>query len=378
MPIPSTSILTGSVAALALLCGACAQDEEGGAGGRRGRTAPLVEVVAPQQRNFADVIEAVGTARANEQVTISSPVTERIERLYFDDGDYVRRGQLIAVLAQGQEQASLAAALATQAQSRAQLERIQSLSDRGFATTAQLDTQVATEARARAEADDARAQIADRTVRAPLSGAVSLRTISAGSIVAVGTPIATVSDLSRIKLDFAVPETMLTSLRTGQGIEVRSGAFPGQVFSGSIATIDPVIDPNTRAVMVRAVLPNPGARLKPGMLLEVAVRSAERRALSVPEPAIVGEGSDRFVFVVDAKGMAHRTRVRTGLRDGGFIEVTGLDPTMRVISSGVIKVEDGVEVRIAGAPGRAPERQRAAAPAQAPGARPAARTEEAG
>ena len=144
----------------------------GAEGGGGDRPAPLVKAEVPQMRDFADVIEAVGTARANEQVTIASPVAERIERLYFDDGAFVRKGQLIAVLAQGQEQAALQSARATEAQAQSQLQRIEALSDRGFATRAQLDVQIATRARARAEADDAIARIDDRTVRAPLSGAV--------------------------------------------------------------------------------------------------------------------------------------------------------------------------------------------------------------
>ena len=106
-----------------------------------------------------------------------------------------------------------------------------------------------------------------------------------------------------------------------------------------------VLDPATRAVMVRAILPNPGARLKPGMLLQVSIRSAQRRGLAVPELAIVGEGEERFVYVIDKDGKARRTRVTTGLRDAGFIEVTGLEPGSRVVTEGVIKVTDGAKVR---------------------------------
>lgn len=332
----------------ALQLSACGSKDNAANGGG---TAPLVKVEQPRQHEFADIIEAVGTARANEEVTIAATVTERIEQLYFDDGDFVRRGQLIATLAQAQEQAALAAALATEEQARTQLERIQSLSERGFATRAQLDEQIAALARARAQADDARALISDRTIRAPLSGAVSLRTISAGSIVAAGDPIVTVSDLSRIKLDFAVPETALSMLRPGQTIEVRSAAYPGLFFTGRISSINPVIDPATRALMVRAVLPNPGGRLRPGMLLEVTVRSAERAALAVPELAVVGEGGNRFVYVLASDGTVRRTAVRTGLRDSGLIEVSGLKPTDRVVAEGVVKVADGVKVRTSGATG---------------------------
>ncbi|WP_235980020.1 efflux RND transporter periplasmic adaptor subunit [Croceibacterium atlanticum] len=329
----------------ALMLSACGSgaDAPSGAG-----PAPLVKVAQPAPHVFVDVIEAVGTARANEQVTIASPVAERVEKLLFDDGDFVRSGQLIATLDQAQEQAALQSAMAQEELARTQLERIQSLFDRGFATQAQLDQQVAQAAQARANADDARARIADRTIRAPLTGAVSLRTISPGTIVSVGDAIATVSDLSRIKLDFSVPETALGSLRAGQPITVTSAAFPGETFTGTVSVIDPVIDPATRALLVRAILPNPGARLKPGMLLEVAVQSARRSALAVPELSIVGEGQDRFVYVVGADGKVKRTNVQTGMRDNGVIEIIGLAPTNRVVTEGVIKVADGIEVQIEG------------------------------
>ena len=120
---------------------------------------------------------------------------------------------------------------------------------------------------------------------------MSLRTISAGAVVSAGTEIATISDISRIKLDFTVPETLLSRDR---GRPARSRRrpppVPDQPFRGTIASIDPVVNPETRAVMVRAILPNPDRKLKPGMLLTVIVEAAARAAPAVPELAIVGEG----------------------------------------------------------------------------------------
>lgn len=320
----------------------------GKAGPKGQRDAPLVQVAQPEQHVFVDRIEAVGTARANEQVTLASPVTERIERVNFGDGQYVAKGQVIAVLAQGQQTASLAGA---QAQARAaaqQLDRLQSLKARGFVTGASVEAQIAAASAASAAARSARAEIGDRIVRAPFSGYASLRTISAGAVVSQGTPIATISDISRIKVDFSVPETQLTALRPGQPIAVKSAAYPDRNFGGTIATVDPVIDPNTRAVLIRAILPNPGNALKPGMLLNVAVEAGRRSALAVPELAVIGEGDARFVYVVDAQSVAHRRTVETGMRDNGVVEITkGLKPSDKVIGEGVVKAADGVKVRTA-------------------------------
>src|SRR5215217_6618304 len=235
---------------------------------------------------FVDRIEAVGTAVANEQVTLSSPVTERIVRLNFDDGSFVRAGQVVAVLQQGQETAQLAEVQARARQAEQQLGRVTQLKNRGFATRADYDAQVAAAAAARAQGQQVRAQIGERVITAPFGGWVSLRNISAGAVVNQGTPIATISDVTRIKLDFPVPETVLAVIRPGQTIEAVSAAYPDQPFRGTIRTIDPVVDPATRAVTVRALIPNPDRRLRPGMMMTVGIESAPRNALSVPELAI--------------------------------------------------------------------------------------------
>ena len=335
-----------AMAALAALAAGCGSGE---AQKGREKAPPTVTAERPQMMRFTNRIDAVGTAVANEQVTISAPVTERITRLNFDDGSFVQRGQVIAVLAQGQQDASMREAQARVRETEQQLRRVEALKNRGFATRADYDTRVAAVATARAQAQSAGADIGDRVIRAPFSGWVSLRNISVGAIASQGTAIATISDISTIKLDFTVPETMLPALREGQAIEARSEAYPDQPFRGVIATIDPVIDPNTRAVTVRARLPNPDRRLRPGMLLNVGIESAPRESLSVPELAIVGEGDNRFVFTLDAQNRAHRVQVRTGVRANGRIEiVAGLRPDARIVTEGVVKVAEGMEVRLSG------------------------------
>jgi membrane fusion protein (multidrug efflux system) len=321
-----------------------------GQGKEREKQAPLVRAEAAAPMVFVDRIEAVGTARANEQVTISAPVTERIVRLNFDDGAFVRAGQVIAVLRQAEQSAQLSEANARAREAQQQLQRVEQLKGRGFATRSDYDARVAAAATARAQQQAVRAQIGERVIVAPFSGWVSLRTISVGAIANQGTEIATISDLSTIKLDFTVPETMLAAIREGLPIQARASAYPDRIFTGIIQNIDPVIDPNTRAVTVRARMPNPDRALRPGMLLSVAIESARREGLSVPELAVVGEGESRFVFAVGPDGRARRVPVRTGARMAGRIEILqGLRPGQRVVTEGIVKVSDGMHVRLAGA-----------------------------
>lgn len=330
--------------ALAAACGG-----GGDASKEKNRPPPVVKVEPVSTMRFVEAIEAVGTAAANEQVTLAAPVTERVLRLGFDDGDFVRKGQMIAVLNQGQEAAQLAEAQARQREAQQQLSRIQTLKRRGFATQSSLDTQLAAASSARAQAAEARASIGERVITAPFAGYASLRTISPGAIVSSGTPIATISDISTIKLDFPVPETLLSTIKPGLTIQGIAAAYPDQPFRGQIANVDPVIDPNTRSVMVRAHLPNPDARLKPGMLLTVAIETAPRLGLSVPELAVVGEGDQRFVYVVGKDGKVKRTAVKTGLRSAGRIEILeGLKAGQPVVTEGVVKLADGMKVKVAG------------------------------
>ena len=337
-------LLVLSLFALAAACGSGGAEEKG----KGNRPPPLVKVEPATTMRFAETIEAVGTAVANEQVTLSANVTERLLRLGFDDGSFVRQGQVIAVLAQGQESAQLAEAQARARAADRQLERIGTLREKGFATKAAHDETVAAAAAARAQARGVQASIGERVIRAPFSGYASLRRISPGAIVNAGTEIATISDISTIKLDFPVPETVLPAIRPGLTIEAVSAAYPDQPFHGQIATVDPVLDPNTRAVTVRARLPNPDGRLKPGMMLTVAIETAPRLGLSVPELAVVGEGDSRFVYTVE-NGVAKRTPVRTGLRSEGRIEILeGLKPGQPVVTEGVVKLSDGMKVRVAG------------------------------
>jgi membrane fusion protein (multidrug efflux system) len=334
-----------------VLLGFAAACGSGGGGGdeKARRPPPVVKAEPAVTMRFVDAIEAVGTAVANEQVTLSAPVTERLVRVGFNDGDFVRKGQIIAVLAQGQETAQLAEANARAREAQQQLARIQTLRSRGFATQSNLDAQVAAASAARAQASEARASIAERVITAPFSGYASLRTISPGAVVTSGTEIATISDISTIKLDFPVPETVLAVMKPGLTIAATSAAYPETPFRGQVATIDPVINPNTRSVTVRAHLPNPDGRLKPGMLLTVAIETSPRLGLSVPELAIVGEGDQRFVYVLAPDGSVKRTPVRTGLRSAGRIEILeGLQPGQKVVTEGVVKLSDGMKVRLAG------------------------------
>ncbi len=338
-----SSALLIAVAALSLA--SCGKGDAAQRGGRD-KKPPLVTLATVEPYRFSDRIEAVGTAYARESTMLTSTVTERISKLRFHDGESVRKGDVIAELTRSAETADLAGASARVKEARQQFERINELAKRGFATRAQVDAQTAALNAAQAQSGMASAQIGDRIIRAPFAGVVSLRNISEGATVGAGTEIATVSDISTIKLDFSLPESFLSAVAIGQPIEARAAAYNAELFHGRIEGINPVVDPVTRSVVVRAVLPNSDRRLRPGMLLTVRVIANPRERPAVPELALVSERDKIFVFKVDAESTALKTPVQVGTRQDGMVEITrGARIGEKIVAEGTVKVRDGGKVR---------------------------------
>ena len=190
-----------------------------------------------------------------------------------------------------------------------------------------------------------RADIGDRRIRAPFAGVLGIRQVSPGALVQPGTVVATLDDISRVYVDFPVPETRLAQLANGQRLTGSSVAWPGQAFDGEVSSIEARIDPNTRAVTVRGDFPNPDRRLRPGMLVQVSLARPERQALVLPEIAIVQVGRETFVWRVRADDTVERAMIEVGERRAGQVEVvSGLAAGDRIVVEGTGKLRPGIKV----------------------------------
>ena len=167
------------------------------------------------------------------------------------------------------------------------------------------------------------------------------------TLIQPGDDITTLDDTTRIKVDFRVPETALAALKSGQTVEARSVAFPDRRFEGRVETLDSRVDPATRSIEVRTLLPNEDGFLKPGMFLTATLVVSRRPdAVLIPEEAIISRSDGQHVFAV-IEGVAVLTPVTLGVYRGGKVEVvTGLAPGVEVITGGVQKVRDGVSVEV--------------------------------
>ena len=165
-----------------------------------------------------------------------------------------------------------------------------------------------------------------------------------------GYVLATLIGDSVMRLDFAVPSIYLTSLKSGLEIEAQSGALPGRTFKGTVASIDNAIDPVTRSVRVRAMIPNEDGMLKAGMFVEVTLLAEPRETLSVPEVALQPLGPETFVWTVTegAQGpVANRVKVSVGLRQQGRVEIlAGLERGQRVVTEGALRLREGAAIQV--------------------------------
>jgi membrane fusion protein (multidrug efflux system) len=290
-------------------------------------------------------IEAVGTARANESVEVTSKASNTVTAIRFEEGDRVRKGDVLVELDGAEARASLAEAEAALAESQNNFKRSRDLYTQQALSVSQLDLIEATLKANQARVDVAKARLADTIIRASFDGKTGFRRVSVGSLVSPGTVITTLDDTSLIKLDFTVAETFLYALQKNLPVTAATAGLPGREFKGKVSQIDSRVDPVSRSIAVRAELPNPKGELRPGMFMTVKLQGEVSPALLVPESAIVPEQGRVFVFVVQ-NGEAIRREVKLGKRRPGVVEIVeGLKEHERVVIEGTQNLRDGGPVR---------------------------------
>ncbi|MEM9074739.1 MAG: efflux RND transporter periplasmic adaptor subunit [Myxococcota bacterium] len=295
---------------------------------------------------------AIGTAVATQEVMIASEVPGTVRSLRFDSGEEVRRGQVLVTLDSSTERAQLASAQAEAQLAAINLRRMEELVGRGAVSQSDLDTARARKAQADASIAGLRATIAKKTLRAPFAGRLGIREVDLGEVLQPGTPIVSLQSLSEIYVEFQVPEQTLSQLQVGLAVRATSDAFPDEVLTGTIHTIDSRVDEATRNIRVRALVPNEGERIRPGMFLEVdVVQPQVRQVLAVPNTSVLYAPYGDSVYVVDeGEGgtlQARQVFVRLGERRGDLVAVeSGLEAGQTVVTTGAFKLQNGAAVTV--------------------------------
>lgn len=324
-----------------------------------GGAKPLVEVAPVGRGRIVEQREAVGSLRAFESVSLTAKGAGTVEKISFEEGAQVKAGDELLRLDVAERRADLEAARAAIATAKAQRAELNIKYERALAlrrsavvseaSVSDLALQIKTVdtniSAAEARERSANARLDDLILRAPFAGRVGLRLVSLGAQVDSKTAVTTLDDLTRMRLDFSVPETDLAQVKVDATVSASAAAFPDRVFEGKVAVIDTRIDPVTRAVRITALLPNPEGLLRPGMFLSVKLATAVREnALLAPEEAITAEGPRQIAYVVK-DGKVERRSVTIGQRVPGKVEVAeGLSEGETLVVRGVQKIRAGVPV----------------------------------
>lgn len=352
----AAAVLLGLMVMAAVIRVAFAEDEGGQGGGRGGpgggRSQQVSEAVVAT-RDFSDQIEVLGVARGERSVNITSNTSELITRVLFTDGQRVAAGTPLVQLQAREEEAAIIQARAQVGLAQKQYDRYAELGERGFAPRMLVEQYQAELAVARATLQAAEARQGDRSIRAPFSGVLGLSSVTAGTLINPGAVITTLDAIDTIRVDFPVPERYINILRAGLPITATADAYGEEPFEGRIALIDTRVNETTRAVTARAEFPNPGYRIRPGMLVRVSVQQGLRQTPAVPEAAVQYEGDGAFVYRIaggESGSTAQRVEVETGAVENGFVEiVSGLRAGERVVGSGLNRIQPNSPVTVAGA-----------------------------
>jgi membrane fusion protein (multidrug efflux system) len=307
-----------------------------------------------QEEKWPDTLTAIGSISAVQGVTVSPEIAGTVSEIDFESGATVAKGDLLVRLDTSSEEAQLRAVEAQVDLARLNAERTRRLHADNTVSQSELDTAEATLKQEQADADNIRATIEKKTIRAPFAGKLGIRLVDLGEQLDVGKPIVSLQSLSPVYADFSLPQQDLAQLQPGLPVRVSSDTYPDQTFEGTVTAINPDLDQTTRSVQLQATFENADKRLRPGMFVRVAVElPGENGVLAIPSTAILSAPFGDSVYLIEPQMANGKTNlvvqqkfIRTGRAHGDFVSVeSGLKAGDRVATAGIFKLRNGVNVQ---------------------------------
>jgi len=313
---------------------------------QRPRGAPQVVLYEVKEQLIQDSLEALGSARAADSVTLTVNVTEKVEAIHFQQGQFVKKGELLLTLDDDEEQAEIKVAKIELAEQQREYKRIENLVKKKSVSASELDRLQSSIDTAKARIAQVQATIKDRIIKAPFDGLLGLRNVSVGTLLKPGDEITTLDAVSELHLDFDLAEIHLPRIKVGQILSAHSVAYPDRTFNGEIISLDSRVNPDTRSLKVRAKIENPDRLLRPGMLLTLDVVDHQRSAVMLPEETVFMRANQHLVYTVSSDMTVSEQAITIGVRQNGQVEVIdGLKTGDTIIWQGLLKVKPGSKVQ---------------------------------
>ncbi len=339
-----------------------------------------VRVAVVEPRSFPQRIRAQANVLPDKKAVVLPRVPATIRRFHADVGDRVKAGAALASLDQADFQLAVEQAAAGLAQAEAghalaevghgtaekNYHRFKGLHDEnaipdsdfekaetGYRmAAAQLQLAEARLAMGRVGVKAARRKLADTTVRAPFAGVVTARMKDPGEMAVPQAPLFMMADVDPAIVEGGVPEA--ARIEGGDPAVTTLDAFPGERFEGTVARVDPTVDPRSRTVKVRVRIDNPDGRLMPGMSARLEILRGDQQGLAVPREALVVDGVGRgHVFAVEKGDVAQRRKVTFVPGTSAWVLLeSGLARGERIVTAGVQQLADGTRVTVEASNGK--------------------------
>jgi membrane fusion protein (multidrug efflux system) len=308
-------------------------------------------------QTWESLLPAVGSLAAVQGVTVTAELTGKVVQIAFTPGSRVKAGDMLVKQDTSSEEAQLRSAEAAAALAKLNLERLGKLLAERTIAQSQYDSAEAGYKQAVAQADNIRASIAKKTIRAPFAGRLGIRLVNLGQVINEGEAIVSLQSLDPIYVNFSLPQQQLSSIKAGLAIRVTTDALPGEVVEGKITAINPQVDAATRNIRIQATVANAEERLRPGMYVSVAVVLPGReQVLAVPATAVLYAPYSDSVFIVEdlpdpdpgrPVKVVRQQLAQLGEKHGDFVAVrSGLKEGDTVVSTGVFKLRNGQTVTV--------------------------------
>ena len=308
---------------------------------------PSVRVAEVQLAHLQHQLPLVGKLQAQQSIVITPEISGRIIALPASHGGEVAPGAILIQLDDARQRAALAESESFLENEQRKLRDMTRLASKGVVTQNDLEGQASAVAQAVARRDMSRVELAQCQLLAPFAGRVALFDVSLGAYVTPGEALLHLDDLSSMRLDLAVPERYLAQLQLGARLQAIAAAWPEQPFSGEIVAIDSRVDSESLTIKVRVRFANPDRRLRPGMLVQVALPFASERLPLIPMQAVEFQGEQRFVYLLDGEQKVARRAVVLGDAQGSQVSVvSGLQAGERLVVEGVVALKSGQRVQV--------------------------------
>ena len=316
-----------------------------------------VSTITAKSQTWSSTLEAVGSARAINGVSLSSQVAGTVSAIHFESGTDVKKGALLIELSSADDVAHLDALKATTELARITYERDRTLLNTKAVSQQTVDSDKWALKNDEAQVAQQQALVDYKFIKAPFSGRIGIRQVDLGQYIAAGTAFVALQQLDPIYVDFFLPQQSLAQIKVGQQVAAKVDTYPGATFNGEISAINSLVDAATRNVQVRATLKNPENKVLPGMFVTVDIDVGNPQSyVTLPQTAIAYNSYGNIVYLVDDKGknekgqaqlFARQTFVTTGATRGDQVAVlTGVKDGDTVVTAGQVKLRNGVPLVI--------------------------------